>query len=298
MTRILDLYGHGLASLKGPDLVAAIKAAEGRTLLAEIVAPSPPLVDAVSNVELVAAFGADLVCLNKVDPRRALVSGLAIDGFRDLAGLLGRPVGLNLEPDLESVPRELRATEEAVRAAQQGGAAFVFVTANPGRKATITDLARATETVRGAAPELLCVTGKMHAAGADEPLTGKTVESFLAAGAQGVLVPLPGTVPGITEDLAHNMVQIAQAAGALAVGTIGTSQEGADLETVRALALAAKRIGVDVHHIGDAGYSSGIAPPDNVYAYSMVIRGRRHTWARMASNIRVSWKKGGPDELS
>jgi hypothetical protein len=298
VTRILDLYGHDLASLRGPDLVAAIKAAEGRTLLAEIVAPSPSLVDAVSNLELAAAFGADLVCLNKIDPRRALVSGLDAKGFGELARLFGRPVGLNLEPDIEGVPLDFRATSEAARAAEEDGAGFVFVTANPQRGATIDDLARATETVRTAAPDLLCLTGKMHAAGADEPLTEKTVETLLAAGAEGVLIPLPGTVPGITEDLAYDMVQIAQAAGALAVGTIGTSQEGADLDTVRALALAAKRIGVDVHHIGDAGYSSGIAPPENVYAYSVVIRGRRHSWARMATNIRVSWKKGGTDELS
>jgi hypothetical protein len=296
VTRILDLYGHDLASLSGPDLAAAIKATEGRTLLAEVVGPSPALVDTVSNVELVAAFGADLVCLNMVDPHRGLVSGLEADSFHELARLLGRPVGLNLEPDLEGVPPELRATEEAAQAADAGGAAFVFVTANPGRGATVDDLARATETVRSAAPELLCVTGKMHAAGADEPLTAKTVESFLGAGAQGVLVPLPGTVPGITEDLARDMVRTAQVAGALAVGTIGTSQEGADADTVRALALAAKRIGVDLHHIGDAGYS--IAPPDNIYAYSVVIRGRRHTWARMARNIRASWRKGGRDELS
>jgi hypothetical protein len=230
-----------------------------------------------------------------VDPRRARVSGLEAEGFRDLARLLGRPVGLNLEPDLERVPPDLRATKEAAQAAEGGGAAFVFVTANPGRGAMVDDLARATETVRSTAPELLCMTGKMHAAGAAEPLTEKAVESFLAAGAQGVLVPLPGTVPGVTEDLARNMVRTAQAAEALAVGTIGTSQEGADADTVRALALAAKRIGVDIHHIGD-DYS--IAPPENIYAYSVVIRGRRHTWARMATSIRASWRKGGPDELS
>jgi hypothetical protein len=298
VTRILDLYGTDLASLRGADLAAAVKETEGRTLLAEIVAPSPALVDGVSNAELTAAFGADLICLNMVDPEMASVSGLKEQGFGELGALLGRPVGLNLEPDIEGVPVDFRATKTAAQAAAADGAAFVFVTANPRRGATIDDLAHATETVRNAAPDLLCLTGKMHAAGADEPLTEKTVETFLAAGAGGVLIPLPGTVPGITEVLANEMVQAAHEAGALAVGTIGTSQEGADVETMRAFALAAKRIGVDIHHMGDSGYSAGVAPPDNIYAYGIAIRGRRHTWARMARNVRVSGRKGGPDELS
>ncbi|MBA3291371.1 MAG: hypothetical protein H0U17_07750 [Actinobacteria bacterium] len=78
-------------------------------------------------------------------------------------------------------------------------------------------------------------------------------------------------------------------AGALAVGTIGTSQEGADIATIRSLALVAKRIGVDVHHIGDAGYT-GLAIPENIYAYSLALRGRRHTWNRMARDTRASWE--------
>jgi branched-chain amino acid transport system permease protein len=83
----------------------------------------------------------------------------------------------------------------------------------------------------------------------------------------------------------------ARDAGALAVGVIGTSQEGADAATVASLALEAKRAGVDIHHIGDAGYS-GIADPANIYSYSVAIRGKRHTWNRMARGVRASWKGG------
>ena len=69
--------------------------------------------------------------------------------------------------------------------------------------------------------------------------------------------------------------------GALAVAAIGTSQEGADAETVREMALAAKRCGADVLHLGDAGVS-GVAEPMNVLTASVAIRGRRHTYRRMA----------------
>lgn len=85
------------------------------------------------------------------------------------------------------------------------------------------------------------------------------------------------------------MAAACHAAGALAMGTIGTSQEGAEIETIRSLALAAKRAGMDIHHIGGAGYT-GVAVPENVYAYSLALRGRRHTWNRMARGPRASWR--------
>jgi hypothetical protein len=50
---------------------------------------------------------------------------------------------------------------------------------------------------------------------------------------------------------------------------------------VRELALAAKRAGADVLHLGDADYS-GMAEPMNVLTASVAIRGRRHAYRRMA----------------
>lgn len=299
MTRILDRFGADLADLRGDDLVAAIRAAEGRTILAEVVAAAPPLLAGTSNAELVSAFGADLVCLNLVDPTeadRVMMAGLeALDpppvGFAGLSRLLGRPVGLNLEPDVDTVPEPVRASGSRARAAAEAGAAFVVVTANPGRRVTGRELAAAVATVRNAAPGLVCLAGKMHQAGAEEPLGPDLASALVDAGAHGVLVPLPGTVPGLSEDIAAAMVRAVRGRGGLAVGTIGTSQEGADRDTLRSLALMAKRIGVDVHHIGDAGYT-GIAHPENVYAYAVAVRGVRHTWNRMARNVRANWKGG------
>lgn len=295
MTRILDRFGPSLASLRGARLHDAIKASEGRTVLAEAVAGAPPLLTGTSNAELLAAFGADLICLNLAEPDADAVMVAGVEGVEPpplgLAGLselLGRPVGLNLEPDVDSVPAAYRATSANVRAAEAAGAAFVMVTANPGRGVTLDDLESAVGTVRQAG-ELLCWAGKMHHAGAEEPLGRKSVARVVAAGAHGALVPLPGTVPGISEALAADMVDEARSAGVLAIGTIATSQEGAGKDTLERLALCAKRIGVDVHHIGDAGFS-GLASPENVYSYSVAVRGIRHTWNRMARGTRASWK--------
>ena len=66
---------------------------------------------------------------------------------------------------------------------------------------------------------------------------------------------------------------------------IGTSQEGADVETIRQIALMCKMAGADLHHLGDAGSSPGMTNPENIMAYSIAIRGKRHTYNRMALSI-------------
>ncbi len=78
------------------------------------------------------------------------------------------------------------------------------------------------------------------------------------------------------------LVDAVHTEGSLAVAPVGTSQqEVADSQTIRTLALAAKRAGADVLHLGDAG-TSGIAEPMNILTASLASRGRRHTYRRMA----------------
>lgn len=72
--------------------------------------------------------------------------------------------------------------------------------------------------------------------------------------------------------------------GAMTMTAIGTSQEGADAETVRQIALMSKMAGTDLHHIGDTGYT-GIAIPENIRTYSIAIRGVRHTYTRIARSV-------------
>jgi hypothetical protein len=72
--------------------------------------------------------------------------------------------------------------------------------------------------------------------------------------------------------------------GALAMTAIGTSQEGADKATIRQIALMSKMAGADIHHIGDTGLL-GLALPENIFAYSVAIRGVRHTYSRIARSV-------------
>ena len=116
-------------------------------------------------------------------------------------------------------------------------------------------------------------------------LTKEDAETFIEAGADVLLLPAPGTVPGFTMEHAAELIKTAHEKGVLAMTTIGTSQEGADEETIRQIALMCKMAGADIHHIGDSGYM-GMALPENIMAYGTVIRGIRHQYHRMAQSIR------------
>ena len=136
---------------------------------------------------------------------------------------------------------------------------------------------------------IILAAGKMHAAGvlgegAQNIITREDVRAFVEAGADIILLPAPGTVPGITMEAVRELVAYAHSLGALTITAIGTSQEGADTATIRQIALMCKMTGTDIHHLGDAGYG-GMALPENIMAYSVAVRGIRHTYHRMADSI-------------
>ena len=267
MKRILDCGPADVQEMDGGALLEAVRRSEGRTILCEVLWPAPPLVDGVSNAEVAVAFGADLVLLNMFDG----------EDLADIKERLGRPVGVNVEPS-GSVPEHRRASRETLR--RLADADFVVVTANPDAEVGIEEMLSAVELVRETLPAALVFAGKMHGSGG-RGMVGETEISRLADASDAVLIPAPGTVPGSREPLVAELADAAHASEALVVAAVGTSQEGADAETVKGLALAAKRAGTDVLHLGDAGVS-GITDPMNVLAASIAIRGRRHAYRRMA----------------
>lgn len=267
MKRILDCSPSDFARMNGAGLLRAIRRAEGRTIMCEVLWPSAPLVDGVSNAEVAVAFGADLVLLNMFD-------GESVSG---IAARLGRPVGVNVEPS-DDVPPYRRADRANLE--RLGDADFVVITANPDTQVGTDALVAAVGLTREVLPDTPIFAGKMHGSGG-RGMAGTKDIARISGVSDAVLVPAPGTVPGSREVLVAEMVDAAHEAGALVVATVGTSQEGSDTETVRELALAAKRCGADVLHLGDAGLS-GVVEPMNALAASLAIRGRRHTYRRMA----------------
>lgn len=303
LKRLIDTTAKELTSYNKAELLTAISESEGRTLAAETIGTVTPMLVNITNAEFVASLGADLIMLNIFDVNNPIIQGLPQtlpeDTIREVKRLTGRMVAINLEPAVirdeheESVwnlTTGRQATVENARKAADMGVDMIVLTGNPGvgvdNEAIIQALSRLKEAV---GDRVILTAGKMHASGiiseaGEKILTEKDVEAFVDAGADVILLPAPGTVPGITMEYAGNLIRKAHEKGALAMTTIGTSQEGADEATVRQIALMCKMAGADIHHIGDSGYM-GMALPENITAYSVAIRGKRHTYRRMAMSL-------------
>lgn len=298
MKRLLSCVASEMLALRGAQLKQSILASEGRTVLAETYGRREPLLGDITNAELAAAFGADLILLNGFDCFHPEIFGLpesmADDPVRGLESLCGRLVGANLEPVDESagmmeardeIAAGRKASAETFEAAEALGLRFVCLTGNPGTGVTNAEIEKAIRTAKAHFSGLI-FAGKMHAAGVDEPVIDlDTVRRFMAAGADVILLPMAGTVPGLSEEEVREACRVIRAGGCLSLTAIGTAQESADTATVRELALCAKRCGADIQHIGDAGWG-GLAFPENIQALSVAIRGVRHTYFKMAQSAR------------
>ena len=306
MKRILDCQGSDFRTISRDELLAAIAGAEGRTIACETIGSIVPMLGDITNAEFAAAMGADILLLNMFDVQNPAIRGLPKtepeNVIRKLRELTGRPIGINLEP-VEQVlssqdPEEnmwamtagRKATLDNARKAADMGVNFILLTGNPGigvsNAAIVQTLALYKKEL---GDRLILAAGKMHASGvltegAEKIITLEDIRSFAKAGADIILLPAPGTVPGITMDYIRELVSYAHSLGCLTITAIGTSQEGADVTTIRQIALMCKMTGTDIHHLGDSGYG-GMALPENIQAYSIAVRGIRHTYRRMAGSV-------------
>ena len=304
--RYLDCTASEIQKMTGRELTEAIAGSEGRILVCETIGAVRPMLGDVTNAEFVSAMGADMIILNLFDVNAPVIQGLPDvpqeDMIREVKRLTGRAVGINLEPlEADSVSAVetngewnltsgRAATVENARKAIEMGIDFIVLTGNPGvgvtNSAIIHTLRRYREEF---GDRIMLIAGKMHAAGilaesGENIITEEDARAFAGAGADVILMPAPGTVPGITMEYIRELVSSVHKLGRLTLTAVGTSQEGADAATIREIALMCKMTGTDLHHLGDSGYV-GMALPENILEYGKVIRGVRHTYHRMASSI-------------
>ncbi|MDU5111273.1 MAG: haloacid dehalogenase-like hydrolase [Clostridium sp.] len=295
MKRLLSCYASDFKDMKADELKNAILASEGRTILGETVVTAAPLLEGVTNAEVMSAFGADLILLNEFDVFLKKINGMKDEEnpISKIKNLVGRPVGINLEPVDESanlIDEKVKlssgrlATIDTFKEAEKLGVDFICLTGNPStgvsNEAINNSIVNAKKYFSG-----LILAGKMHGAGMVENLVDeKMIFSFVENGADGILLPAVGTVPGINENLLSDIVRKIKSKGALVMSAIGTSQESADVDTIRLIGMSNKRIGADIHHIGDGGYGR-MADPENIMALSITVRGKRHTYFKMAQSI-------------
>lgn len=315
MKRIFDLEYNDFMTYSKEELLKSIQKSEGRTVMAETVVSVMPLLDGIANAETASAFGADMVTLNVFNfdtpfifgyddlstdmfggisqygpliDRRIEENLLNDDYIKEFKSRVGRFIGVNMEPVPEHIPypKGMRMSVENLKKARKLGFDYIVVTANPKTQVGSDHIIEGIKLIRDTlGDEILIIAGKMHGAGGGNIYSQEVIADFVKAGADVVLLPAAGTVPGYDFELVKSFIMNVHKQGALAMTTIGTSQEGAKESTIESFAIESKKAGADIQHIGDAGYS-GMAIPENIIALSIAIRGKRHTYRQISRSKR------------
>ena len=177
--RILDCSASDLAGYNARELLEAIAGSEGRVIAGECIGVTQPLFTDITNAEVVASMGADILLLNMFDVQNPVLQALPKvakeETVRELKRLTGRMIGINLEPvacgeDEEQEDNLWRMTEGRRATAKNGllaadmGVDMVLLTGNPGNgvgNRAITDSLAAIRSAVG--DRLILAAGKMHA---------------------------------------------------------------------------------------------------------------------------------------
>ena len=292
--RLLSCFTSDFNKMSGQDLKNAIKASEGRTVLSENVVGRKSVAGDVTNSELARAFGADLILLNGLDVFNPYIDALpeSDEPIKLVKKLTGRPVGINLEPvdlkadmmeEIEIISEGRICSEATLKKIEELGVDFVCLTGNPGTGVTNHQISEGIKLAKKYFSGMI-IAGKMHSSGVDEPVANfDVVKDFIESGADVIMLPAVGTVPGFTQGEMEKAVKYIKENGALSMSAIGTSQESSTKETIRQIAIMNKIAGVDIQHIGDAGYA-GVANFENILELSIAIRGVRHTIRMIAAS--------------
>lgn len=297
--RLLEATASDIAAMNASDLSTAIRRSEGRTLAVEVMCAAEPPVDGISGGELAAAMGADIVALDQYDPLAPYIAGAAPEllGDRPLAGysaMLGRPVGINLivtdDAHVGTLGGRRFTVHSASRAVEQG-ADVIFLYTRPQQGGTAELQVDAARRFSSAFAERTLLIG-VPTFSQPAPRTAAALAQLRAQvltliehGCGGVAFPMPGSKQGWMVDAAAALIDAVQTAEALAWLFVTGSVEGAPSTVMSDLALLAKQLGADVVRLDEAGLS-GMPPPENIFAFSLALRGARHTYRRIAASLR------------
>jgi len=312
--RILTSSPKEILSYNSKELLEAIKMSEARTVVAVARVRGPNICDGVSNAEMCAAFGADIVTFSLYDPKNPYIPGLPSKTskdpddkilsqvqadlgrgwtLRDVRELIGRPVGAALigteksyvEAMEPSFGRILATRENARLLVEQGADIIAIVDWLGDSESIIQAIKEIRDEIKDKA---ILAFSRPHGSGLfgrfvrKELITKDEIREVVKAGVDIVDIPAVGTFPGYSLEYASDLVNEIHECGALAGQWIATSQEGTDIETIRRIGFYSKMTGAEIYAISDAGLSEAMPDPEDIMALSIVIRGKRHTYRRMA----------------
>ena len=275
MKRLISANPSEILNMTAQELKQSIQASEGRVVLSENVVIRETFIGDITNAEIARAFGADMILLNCLDVFQPEIFGVNLE-----------PVDLEADmlEEVQVIAAGRQASQASFEQIEKLGFDFVCLTGNPGTGVSNKEIIDAVKLAKQHFSGLI-IAGKMHGAGVSEPVADiQIAEQLLEAGADVILVPAVGTVPAFSDEEMRAVVDLVHSKRGLVLSAIGTSQETSDIETIKQIALRNKICGVDIQHIGDAGYG-GLAVVDNIYALSNTIRGIRHTVSRLARSV-------------
>ena len=286
------------SNLSRSDFLQAIKENEGRTLMCECSADAPLyLPEGISNAELLAGMGSDLLILNHYDVTAPLINGITADEENNLvkeAGrLTGRPAGIRLQaiPDKAPMrktypcpPGQEASPAAAVKAIAQGfRILMVLADAKTGRD-TLSVNNCLKELKKACGDRIILAVGKLHAdsyADEDAILSIDEINGFANNGADLIVLPAPGTIPCAGTEWAASRIRQIHYRKKLAVTAVNEEGLNADSETLRMIARQSKLAGSDLHYL----LCGRIGDPEAVRSYSIALKGYRNTCFRTCASI-------------
>ena len=307
LTRFIDCTYDQMEEMNAPEMKRSILMSEGRVLCAQTNSMCVNHVAGVTNLEVCAAMGSDMIMVNTYhlgnDQYNPSFKNLTFQRLKELSRCC---LGIYLECSRQSSGSDFTlggsdylagriATKENLEKIMELGAKFVVLGGNPGQG---TKLDIVIESVRKAKEivgnKCLIMAGKWED-GVDEKVLGdpmadydakEIIQKLVEAGADVITLPAPGSRHGITVECIRDLVTYTHQLGAAALCFLDSSVEGADEDTIRMISLWMKQTGADIHATGDAGYV-GMPVPENIYTMSIALRGRRFTFKRMAGRNRT-----------
>lgn len=315
--RFIDYAPTELTKLTKQDFLEGIRAAEGRTVCAFVCPRAANYLERVSNLELVASFGADMVTVEGFDPYRMQMPGLpsknkAEDmpfkkdvqlemGFgwtvKELKQLVGRPMGIVLlVTDYEGQDYGPLYGDSVYSPAMlehliKEGYDYVSLCGmNQDRL-----LAAVKEASQLAGDRIVIDAGIPHGPGAiiDETfppynlrdlVTAEYLTELAVAGADIVGIPTVGVVPGYSIEHATRLADAIHAQRALVATSIAHSIEGADDATLCRIAIDNRIAGSDLFTLAAGGVFEAVTLPESLQAFCIALKGKRHTYRRMCQS--------------
>jgi len=288
MKRILNCFASDFAQAPTRDsLKQAISDSQGRVVIAENAAEAPEYVSGISNTEITAGSGADMLLLKKLNvfsPKVTNVTPASGENMiQAVKKLTGRLVGANLivNDEVSGVTANHDAIEKLIEMQPD----FIGITGYYDPQ--IVTQERVLAAIREVRKNYdgLILLNRYYALDTVNKMTEfNEIAEVIDAGVDLIYLPAPGTIPGVSEELLRQTAIRIREHGGLSAVTFSTSQEGADVDSIREMALASKRGFVDAYEFGDAD-SGGMASPENIFALSVAVRGKRHTYQRIFGSL-------------